>query len=82
MCGFQVNFLSKITPRYFIVVDQDMLSPFSTSVVGVLGRRSVNNTAVLFVGFKIIFHFFAQHFIMFKWFCIFSVTILASLELE
>jgi hypothetical protein len=59
-----------------------MLSPLSTREGGLLGRRSVNNTAVLFEGFKIIFHFFAQHFILFKWLCIFSVTMWTSLELE
>lgn len=60
MCGFQVNFLPRIKPRYFVVGDQEVLSLLSSRMGGVLDRRNVNNTAVLFEGFNItIIHFFA-----------------------
>jgi len=41
---------SMIIPRYFVVGDQDMLSPLSTREGGVLERQSMNNTAVLLMG--------------------------------
>lgn len=59
MCESQVRFSSRKTRKYFMVDVQKKLSTLSFKVGALLGRRSVNNTIMLFDGFRIIFYLFA-----------------------
>lgn len=82
ICGFQVNFLSRTTPRYFILGDQGILLPYKFKLPGVFGRRLEKSTAVLLWGFNIIFHLSPYFWISFRWAWIFWVIVSVSLALE